>query len=423
MVSTSNITEFSKRKPPKKSKKLSAANIQKIRKNAAAAKRERNAKDEAKRKRGRSIARRMKNTAVSTAKYVKRKITGKSKYKNLTKYEENRAASKIQAAARGYMARKDVIGLTAAQKRALDPVVSNNIFYNAPEPPSRLSVAVGKLFNGTRSAAGAVKKRYPKIEEAVRDKADTFAKYLATQQGAEFQKSAIQFVLSAAVLHLASTTPGLKPILDMPNGITVSSIRNSALAGWLQYWSPKSVESKLMYEIVMTKSSSGYSSAGLVVRAVGAVVVALSYYLRNKPTDQSRLKMSYLLRLLRAFMKEVLENVFGKVVALFSTPIIAASLIPTSTPRPTYNMPDIRPGSTIPMHANGEVNEKALWGLYISGKITLDEYIKRRRPAASPRRSAASPRRPAASRSPRPRPRPAASPRMVRVGNKSLRYR
>ena len=118
MVSTSNITEFSKRKPPKKSKKLSAANIQNIREAAAAAKRKRNAKDEAKRKRGRSIPRRMKNTAVSTARYVKRKITGKSKYKNLTKYEENRAASKIQAAARGYMARKAVIGLTAAQKRA-----------------------------------------------------------------------------------------------------------------------------------------------------------------------------------------------------------------------------------------------------------------------------------------------------------------
>ena len=416
MVSTSNIKEFSKRKPPKKSKKLSAANIQKIRKNAAAAKRERNAKDEAKRKRGRSIARRMKNTAVSTAKYVKRKITGKSKYKNLNKYEENRAASKIQAAARGYMARKAVIGLTAAQKRALDPVVSNNIFYNAPEPPSRLSVAVGKLFNGTRSAAGAVKKRYPKIEEAVRDKADKFAKYLATQQGAEFQKSASQFVLSATIYYLASTTPGLKPILDMPNGITVSSIRNSALAGWLQYWSPTSVESKIMYEIVMTKSSFGYSSAGLVVRAVGAVVVALSYYLRNKPTDQSRLKLSYLLRLLRAFMKEtVLENAFGKVVALFSTPIIVASLIPTSTPRTTnadlVYMPDIRPRfNNIPRLANGEVNGKALWGLYISGKITLEEYTKHRR-------SAASPRRPAASRSPRPR------PRTVRVGNNSLRYR
>jgi len=388
MVSTSNITEFSKRKPPKKSKKLSAANIQNIREAAAAAKRERNAKDEAKRKRGRSIPRRMKNTAVSTARYVKRKITGKSKYKNLTKYEENRAATKIQAAARGYMTRKAVIGLTAAQKRALNPVVSNDIFYNAPKPPSRLSVAVGKLFNGTRSAAGAVKKRYPKIKEAVLDKVDTFAKYLVTQQGEEFQESAKQFVLSATIYYLASTTPGLKPILDMPNGITVSSIRNSALAGWLQYWSPKSAESKIMYEIVMTKSSFGYSSAGLVVRAVGAVVVALSYYLRNKPTDQSRLKLSYLLRLLRAFMKEtVLENVFGKGVALVSTLNIVASLIP--------------------------------------------ELGTRRRPAASPqpypnpdpRRSVASPRRLAASRSRSPRARLAASPRTVRVGNNSLRYR
>lgn len=366
MVSTSNITEFSKRKSPKKSKKLSAANIQKIRKNAAAAKRKRNAKDEANRKRGRSISRRMKNTAVSTARYVKRKITGKSKYKNLTKYEENRAASKIQAAARGYMARKAVIGLTAAQKRALDPVVSNNIFYNAPKPPSRLSVAVGKLFNGTRSAAGAVKKRYPKIKEAVRDKADKFAKYLVTQQGEEFQESAKQFVLSATIYYLASTTPGLKPILDMPpNGITVSSIRNSALAGWLQYWSPKSVESKMMYEIVMTKSSFGYSSAGLVVRAVGAVVVALSYYLRNKPTDQSRLKLSYLLRLLRAFMKEtVLENAFGKGVALFSTPSIVASLIPTSTPRTTNAdlayMPDIRPRFNMPKPRTVRVGNNSL---------------------------------------------------------------
>lgn len=388
MVSTSNITEFSKRKSPKKSKKLSAANIQKIRKNAAAAKRKRNAKDEANRKRGRSISRRMKNTAVSTARYVKRKITGKSKYKNLTKYEENRAASKIQAAARGYMARKAVIGLTAAQKRALDPVVSNDIFYNAPKPPSRLSVAVGKLFNGTRSAAGAVKKRYPKIKEAVRDKADKFAKYLATKQGEEFQESAKQFVLSAFIYYLASTTPGLKPILDMPNGITVSSIRNSALAGWLQYWSPTSVESKIMYEIVMTKSSFGYSSAGLVVRAVGAVVVALSYYLRNKPTDQSRLKLSYLLRLLRAFMKEtVLENAFGKGVALFSTPSIVASLIPELGTRR-------RPAASPQPYPNPDP----------------------RRSAASPRRSAASPRRPAASRSRSPRPRP----RTVRIGNYSV---
>lgn len=395
MVSTSNITEFSKRKrkSPKKSKKLSPESIRKIRNAAAASQRERNAKDEAKRKRGRSIARRMKNTAVNTAKYVKRKLTGKSKYKNLTKYEENRAATKIQAAARGYMTRKPFIGLTAAQKRALDPVVSNNIFYNALEPPSTLSVAVKKLFNGTRSAAGAVRKRYPKIEEAVRDKADTFAKYLATRQGAEFQKSASQFVLSATIYYLASTTPGLKPILEMPNGITVKSIRNSALAGWLQYWSPKSVESKMMYEIVMTKSSFGYSSAGLVVRAVGAVVVALSYYLRNKPNDQSRLKLSHLLRLLRAFMKEVLENAFGKGVALFSTPNIVASLIPTSMPRPTYNMPE-----------------------FFDNTITLEESVKRRRPAASPRR-------PAASRSPTPRARSAASPRTVRVGKNSLWYR
>ena len=368
MVSTSNITEFSKRKPPNKSKKLSAANIQNIRKAAAAAKRKRNAKDEANRKRGRPISRRIKNTAVSTARYVKRKITGKSKYKNLTKYEENRAATKIQAAARGYMTRKAVIGLTAAQKRALDPVVSNNIFYNAPEPPSRLSVAVGKLLNGTRSAAGAVLKIYPKIEKPVLDKVVELAKHLATQQGKDFIQSFGNIVIPVYLTIYARKVPGIKAILHTPKPPTATSIASSAFSAWLQYWSPASFESKMIFEILFTPdfvSGSGLSIAGFAFRVVTAVIVAVAFLTRKTPVEY--FKMSSMVTIFRAFfMEKALEVVKGKVRALGNTPKILEEFI--------YKL------------------------------------VTRRRSAASPRRSAASARR-------------SASPRTVRVGNNSLRYR
>ena len=318
MVRTSNITMFSerKRKSPKKSTKLSPATIQKVRNAAAASKRKRNAEDEAKRKRGRSITRRMKNTVVNTTRRLKRKITGKSKYKNVNKESgkgvNNWAATKIQAAARGYMARKPVIGLTAAQKRALNPVVSNNIFYNAPAP----------RFQGTRTAAEAVLKIYPKIETAVLDKVVKLAKYLATQQGGDFTKSFGNIVMTLFLAIHKNKVPGMKAIFNLPNPPNTASIASSALSAWLQYWSPASLESKIIFEILFTPdfiTGSRLSMAGFAFMVVTSLVAAVAFLTRNTPVADFR--MSSMVKLLRAFfMENALKVAAGKGRALMNTP-------------------------------------------------------------------------------------------------------
>ena len=318
MVRTSNITMFSerKRKSPKKSTKLSPATIQKVRNAAVASKRKRNAEDEAKRKRGRSITRRMKNTVVNTARRVKRKITGKSKYKNVNKESgkgvNNWAATKIQAAARGYMARKPVIGLTAAQKRALNPVVSNNIFYNAPAP----------RFQGARTAAEAVLKIYPRIETAVLDKVVKLAKYLATRQGGDFTKSFGNIVMTLFLAIHSRKVPGMKAIFNLPNPPTTASIASSALSAWLQYWSPASLESKIIFEILFTPdfiARSRLSMAGFAFMVVTSLVAAVAFLTRNTPVAD--FKMSSMVKLLRAFfMEKALKVAVGKCRALMNTP-------------------------------------------------------------------------------------------------------
>ena len=319
MVRTSNITMFSerKRKSPKKSTKLSPATIQKVRNAAAASKRKRNAEDEAKRKRGRSITRRMKNTVVNTARRVKRKITGKSKYKNVNKESGNRvnnwAATKIQAAARGYMARKPVIGLTAAQKRALNPVISNNnIFYNAPAP----------RFQGARTAAETVLKIYPKIETAVLDKVVKLAKYLTTQQGGDFTKSFGNIVMTLFLAIHKNKVPGMKAIFNLPNPPNTTSIASSALSAWLQYWSPASLESKIIFEILFTPdfiTGSRLSMAGFAFMVVTSLFVAVAFLTRNTPVAD--FKMSSMVKLLRAFfMENALKVAVGKGRALMNTP-------------------------------------------------------------------------------------------------------
>jgi len=305
-----------KRKSPKKSTKLSPATIQKVRNAAAASKRKRNAEDEAKRKRGRSITRRMKNTVVNTARRVKRKITGKSKYKNVNKESgkgvNNWAATKIQAAARGYMARKPVIGLTAAQKRALNPVVSNNIFYNAPAP----------RFQGTRTAAEAVLKIYPRIETAVLDKVVKLAKYLATRQGGDFTKSFGNIVMTLFLAIHSRKVPGMKAIFNLPNPPNTASIASSALSAWLQYWSPASLESKIIFEILFTPdfiTGSGLSMAGFAFMVVTSLVAAVAFLTRNTPV--AGFKMSSMVKLLRAFfMEKALKVATGKGRALMNTP-------------------------------------------------------------------------------------------------------
>jgi hypothetical protein len=325
MVRTSNITMFSerKRKSPKKSTKLSPATIQKVRNAAVASKRKRNAEDEAKRKRGRSITRRMKNTVVNTARRVKRKITGKSKYKNVNKESgkgvNNWAATKIQAAARGYMTRKPVIGLTAAQIRALNPVVSNNIFYNAPAP----------RFQGARTAAEAVLKIYPKIETAVLDKVVKLAKYLATQQGGDFTKSFGNIVMTLFLAIHSRKVPGMKAIFNLPNPPNATSIASSALSAWLQYWSPASLESKIIFEILFTPdfiARSGLSMAGFAFMVVTSLVVAVAFLTRNTPVAD--FKMSSMVKLLRAFfMEKALKVAAGKGRALMNTPRLISTLI------------------------------------------------------------------------------------------------
>ena len=325
MVRTSNITMFSerKRKSPKKSTKLSPATIQKVRNAAAASKRKRNAEDEAKRKRGRSITRRMKNTVVNTARRVKRKITGKSKYKNVNtesgKGVNNWAATKIQAAARGYMAREPVIGLTAAQKRALNPVVSNNIFYNAPAP----------RFQGARTAAEAVLKIYPKIETAVLDKVVKLAKYLATRQGGDFTKSFGNIVMILFLAIQKNKVPGMKAIFNLPNPPNATSIASSALSAWLQYWSPASLESKIIFEILFTPdfiTGSRLSMAGFAFMVVTSLVVAVAFLTRNTPVAD--FKMSSMVKLLRAFfMEKALKVAAGKGRALMNTPRLISTLI------------------------------------------------------------------------------------------------
>lgn len=325
MVRTSNITMFSerKRKSPKKSTKLSPATIQKVRNAAAASKRKRNAEDEAKRKRGRSITRRMKNTVVNTARRVKRKITGKSKYKNVNKESgkgvNNWAATKIQAAARGYMARKPVIGLTAAQKRALNPVVSNNIFYNAPAP----------RFQGTRTAAEAVLKIYPRIETAVLDKVVKLAKYLATRQGGDFTKSFGNIVMTLFLAIHSRKVPGMKAIFNLPNPPNTASIASSALSAWLQYWSPASLESKIIFEILFTPdfiTGSGLSMAGFAFMVVTSLVAAVAFLTRNTPV--AGFKMSSMVKLLRAFfMENALKVATGKGRALMNTSRLIPRLI------------------------------------------------------------------------------------------------
>ena len=325
MVRTSNITMFSerKRKSPKKSTKLSPATIQKVRNAAAASKRKRNAEDEAKRKRGRSITRRMKNTVVNTVRRVKRKITGKSKYKNVNKESgkgvNNWAATKIQAAARGYMARKPVIGLTAAQKRALNPVVSNNIFYNAPAP----------RFQGTRTAAEAVLKIYPRIETAVLDKVVKLAKYLATRQGGDFTKSFGNIVMTLFLAIHSRKVPGMKAIFNLPNPPNRASIASSALSAWLQYWSPASLESKIIFEILFTPdfiTGSGLSMAGFAIMVVTSLVAAVAFLTRNTPVAD--FKMSSMAKLLRAFfMENALKVAAGKGRALMITPRLISTLV------------------------------------------------------------------------------------------------
>jgi len=305
-----------KRKSPKKSTKLSPATIQKVRNAAVASKRKRNAEDEAKRKRGRSITRRMKNTVVNTARRVKRKITGKSKYKNVNKESgkgvNNWAATKIQAAARGYMARKPVIGLTAAQKRALNPVVSNNIFYNAPAP----------RFQGARTAAEAVLKIYPRIETAVLDKVVKLAKYLATRQGGDFTKSFGNIVMTLFLAIHSRKVPGMKAIFNLPNPPTTASIASSALSAWLQYWSPASLESKIIFEILFTPdfiARSRLSMAGFAFMVVTSLVAAVAFLTRNTPVAD--FKMSSMVKLLRAFfMEKALKVAVGKGRALMNTP-------------------------------------------------------------------------------------------------------
>ena len=325
MVRTSNITMFSerKRKSPKKSTKLSPATIQKVRNAAAASKRKRNAEDEAKRKRGRSITRRMKNTVVNTARRVKRKITGKSKYKNVNKESgkgvNNWAATKIQAAARGYMARKPVIGLTAAQKRALNPVVSNNLFYNAPAP----------RFQGTRTAAEAVLKIYPRIETAVLDKVVKLAKYLATRQGGDFTKSFGNIVMTLFLAIHSRKVPGMKAIFNLPNPPNTASIASSALSAWLQYWSPASLESKMIFELLFTPdfiTGSGLSMAGFAFMVVTSLGAAVAFLTRNTPV--AGFKMSSMVKLLRAFfMENALKVATGKGRALMNTSRLIPRLI------------------------------------------------------------------------------------------------
>jgi hypothetical protein len=265
----------------------------------------------------------MKNTVVNTARRVKRKITGKSKYKNVNKESgkgvNNWAATKIQAAARGYMARKPVIGLTAAQKRALNPVVSNNIFYNAPAP----------RFQGTRTAAEAVLKIYPRIETAVLDKVVKLAKYLATRQGGDFTKSFGNIVMTLFLAIHSRKVPGMKAIFNLPNPPNTASIASSALSAWLQYWSPASLESKIIFEILFTPdfiTGSGLSMAGFAFMVVTSLVAAVAFLTRNTPV--AGFKMSSMVKLLRAFfMENALKVATGKGRALMNTSRLIPRLI------------------------------------------------------------------------------------------------
>ena len=114
----------------------------------------------------------------------------------------------------------------------------------------------------------------------------------------------------------------MKAIFNLPNPPTTASIASSALSAWLQYWSPASLESKIIFEILFTPdfiARSRLSMAGFAFMVVTSLVAAVAFLTRNTPVAD--FKMSSMVKLLRAFfMEKALKVAVGKGRALMNTP-------------------------------------------------------------------------------------------------------
>ena len=329
MVRTSNITMFSERGP---------SPTKKLRNAAAIVKRKRNAENQAKRK-GPSMMSRMK----STAKRVKRKITGKSKYEETyntpagakfrtrnkykftpsgkypnrlmgqsvlvrgmqkfkvgkpTKYQK-RAATAITAGVKGSLTRRATLGLTIAQKRALNPVVRNgNVYYNArSEFPfqERFANFLERKKMNVRKLTELIKDKYGASDETIK-KARELARKIYAMKATRSVKALSAFV---AVLYILKTNPGrfIDKLFKFPgmgsslNWASASAIRgvsakdlitavksirpNNAL---LAAMSADPITTKLALEILATPNpfSSGRSTiGGTATNIVGVVYITL----------------------------------------------------------------------------------------------------------------------------------------------------
>ena len=329
MVRTSNITMFSERGP---------SPTKKLRNAAAIVKRKRNAENQAKRK-GPSMMSRMK----STAKRVKRKITGKSKYEETyntpagakfrtrnkykftpsgkypnrlmgqsvlvrgmqkfkvgkpTKYQK-RAATAITAGVKGSLTRRATLGLTIAQKRALNPVVRNgNVYYNArSEFPfqERFANFLERKKMNVRKLTELIKDKYGASDETIK-KARELARKIYAMKATKSVKALSAFV---AVLYILKTNPGrfIDKLFKFPgmgsslNWASASAIRgvsakdlitavksirpNNAL---LAAMSADPITTKLALEILATPNpfSSGRSTiGGTATNIVGVVYITL----------------------------------------------------------------------------------------------------------------------------------------------------
>lgn len=329
MVRTSNITMFSER---------GQSPTQKLRNAAAIVKRKRNAENQAKRK-GPSMMSRMK----STAKRVKRKITGKSKYEETyntpagakfrtrnkykftpsgkypnrlmgqsvlvrgmqkfkvgkpTKYQK-RAATAITAGVKGSLTRRATLGLTIAQKRALNPVVRNgNVYYNArSEFPfqERFANFLERKKMNVRKLTELIKDKYGASDETIK-KARELARKIYAMKATKSVKALSAFV---AVLYILKTNPGrfIDKLFKFPgmgsslNWASASAIRgvsakdlitavksirpNNAL---LAAMSADPITTKLALEILATPnpfSSTRSTIGGTATNIAGVVYITL----------------------------------------------------------------------------------------------------------------------------------------------------
>tara|TARA_Y100000389_G_C17410114_1_gene490382 strand:- start:146 stop:1231 length:1086 start_codon:yes stop_codon:yes gene_type:complete len=309
----------------------------------------------------------------STAKRVKRKITGKSKYEETyntpagakfrtrnkykftpsgkypnrqkfkvgkpTKYQK-RAATAITAGVKGSLTRRATLGLTIAQKRALNPVVINgNVYYNArSEFPfqERFANFLARKKMNVRKLTELIKDKYGASDETIK-KARELARKIYEMKATKSVKALSAFV---AVLYILKTNPGrfIDKLFKFPgmgsslNWASASAIRgvsakdlitavksirpNNAL---LAAMSADPITTKLALEILATPNpfSSTRSTIGGTATNIAGVVYITLWGLAVKRDNTELAKATELIREFfpDAFVKAS-KALFGRIEAV-----------------------------------------------------------------------------------------------------------